>query len=84
MSVKEQPMIKDAENIGLVSTIQRVGTIRIERKLKKHIEKLTSAKSSKSLKAMFWGSAASLDKDLNKFVIGAMKDQQWNATSPGS
>lgn len=33
--------IKDAENIGLVSTIQRVGTIRIERKLKKHIEKLT-------------------------------------------
>ena len=26
--------IKDAENIGLVSTIQRVGTIRIERKLK--------------------------------------------------
>lgn len=26
--------IKDAENVGLVSTIQRVGTIRIERKLK--------------------------------------------------
>ncbi|BDP54415.1 hypothetical protein EfmJHP35_23390 [Enterococcus faecium] len=33
--------IKDAENVGLVSTIQRVGTIRIERKLKKHIERLT-------------------------------------------
>lgn len=32
--------IKDAENVGLVSTIQRVGTIRIERKLK-HIERLT-------------------------------------------
>ena len=30
--------IKDAENVGLVSTIQRVGTIRIERKLKKHID----------------------------------------------
>ena len=26
--------IKDAENIGLVSTIERVGTIRIERKSK--------------------------------------------------
>ena len=31
--------IKEAENSGLVSTIQRVGTIRIERKLKKNIEK---------------------------------------------
>ncbi|RBN36713.1 hypothetical protein DMN50_34145, partial [Priestia megaterium] len=35
--------IKDAENKGYVSTIERVGTIRIERKKKENIEKLTFA-----------------------------------------
>ncbi|MDX7669889.1 HTH domain-containing protein, partial [Enterobacter cloacae] len=32
--------IKDAENKGYVSTIERVGTIRIEQKKKENIEKL--------------------------------------------
>jgi predicted transcriptional regulator len=33
--------IKDAENQGFVSTIERVGTIRIEKKHKGNIERLT-------------------------------------------
>ena len=33
--------IKEAENIGIVSTIERVGTIRIERKTKDNLEKLS-------------------------------------------
>ena len=35
--------IKDAETKGYVSTIERVGTIRIEQKKKENIEKLTYA-----------------------------------------
>ena len=65
--------IKDAENIGLVSTIQRVGTIRIERKLKKHIEKLTFHEVVQITEADVLGGASGLDKDLNRFVIGAMQ-----------
>ncbi|MGX7196983.1 DRTGG domain-containing protein [Enterococcus olivae] len=66
--------IKDAENIGLVSTIQRVGTIRIERKLKKHIEKLTFGEVVQIIEGDVLGGSSGLEKDLNKFVIGAMKE----------
>lgn len=66
--------IKDAENIGLVSTIQRVGTIRIERKLKKHIEKLTFGEVVRIIEGDVLGGSSGLDKVLNKFVIGAMTE----------
>lgn len=67
--------IKDAENTGLVSTIQRVGTIRIERKLKKHIEKLTFGEVVQIIEGDVLGGANGLEKDLNKFVIGAMTEE---------
>lgn len=77
--------IKDAENIGLVSTIQRVGTIRIERKLKKHIERLTFGEVVRIIEGDVLGGAAGLDKVLNKFVIGAMtKDAIERYITPGS
>ncbi len=66
--------IKDAENEGLVSTIQRVGTIRIERKLKKNIERLTFGEVVKIIEGDVLGGESGLDKDLNKFVIGAMTE----------
>lgn len=50
--------IKDAENVGLVSTIQRVGTIRIERKLKKHIERLTFGEVVRIIEGDVLGGAA--------------------------
>ncbi|MEK0152681.1 DRTGG domain-containing protein [Tetragenococcus halophilus] len=77
--------IKDAENIGLVSTIQRVGTIRIERKLKKHIERLTFGEVVRIIEGDVLGGANGLEKDLNKFVIGAMTEEAMQRyITPGS
>lgn len=67
--------IKEAENVGLVSTIQRVGTIRIERKMKEHIEKLTFGEIAKIIEGDVLGGQGGLDKPLNKFVIGAMTEK---------
>jgi predicted transcriptional regulator len=65
--------IKDAENRGLVSTIERVGTIRIETKKKENIEKLTYAEIVKIVDGQVLGGKEGLHKTLNRFVIGAMK-----------
>ncbi|KMK74546.1 DRTGG domain-containing protein [Alkalihalobacillus pseudalcaliphilus] len=65
--------IKEAENRGLVSTIERVGTIRIEKKKKENIEKLTYAEIVKIVDGQVLGGREGLHKTLNRFVIGAMK-----------
>jgi predicted transcriptional regulator len=65
--------IKDAENKGYVSTIERVGTIRIERKKKENIEKLTYAEVVNIVDGQVLGGREGLYKTLNRFVIGAMK-----------
>lgn len=65
--------IKEAENKGYVSTIERVGTIRIEKKKKENIEKLTFAEVVNIVDGQVLGGRAGLHKTLNKFVIGAMK-----------
>ena len=65
--------IKEAENKGYVSTIERVGTIRIERKKKENIEKLTFAEVVNIVDGQVLGGKSGLHKTLNKFVIGAMK-----------
>ncbi|GAE92973.1 cytosolic protein containing multiple CBS domains [Gracilibacillus boraciitolerans JCM 21714] len=65
--------IKEAENQGLVSTIERVGTIRIERKQKENFENLTFAEIVSIVDGQVLGGRDGLYKTLNKFVIGAMK-----------
>ena len=65
--------IKEAETKRLVSTIERVGTIRIERKKKENIEKLTYAEIVNIVDGQVLGGRAGLHKSLNKFVIGAMQ-----------
>lgn len=65
--------IKEAENRGLVSTIERVGTIRIERKKKEDFEKLTFAEVINVVDGQVLGGRDGLHKTLNKFVIGAMQ-----------
>ncbi|HLR68455.1 DRTGG domain-containing protein [Virgibacillus alimentarius] len=65
--------IKEAENQGLVSTIERVGTIRIERKEKENFERLTFAEVINIVDGQVLGGGDGLHKTLNKFVIGAMK-----------
>lgn len=64
--------IKEAENLGLVSAIPRVGTIRIEKLEKKSIETLTFAEVVNIVDGVVLGGKEGLYKPLNKFVIGAM------------
>ncbi len=65
--------IKEAENQGFVSAIERVGTIRIEKKDKGNIEKLTYAEVVNIVDGQLLGGREGLHKSLNRFVIGAMK-----------
>jgi predicted transcriptional regulator len=65
--------IKEAENQGYVSTRERIGTIRVERKLRTNIDKLTYAEVVNIVDGQVLGGAQGLGKSLNKFVIGAME-----------
>ncbi|ARI76808.1 CBS domain-containing protein [Halobacillus mangrovi] len=65
--------IKEAENQDLVSTMERVGTIRIEKKKKENIERLTFAEIINIVDGQVLGGREGLYKTLSKFVIGAMK-----------
>lgn len=65
--------IKEAENQGLVNTVERVGTVRVERKRRSNIERLTFAEVVNIVDGHVLGGRAGLHKTLNKFVIGAMK-----------
>jgi len=65
--------IKEAEVQGYVSTIERVGTVRIEKKQKENFERLTFAEVVNIVDGHVLGGREGLHKTLNKFVIGAMK-----------
>jgi predicted transcriptional regulator len=65
--------IKDAELKGLVHAIERVGTVRIEKKQRSDIEKLTYAEVVNIVDGSVLGGRAGLHKTLNRMVIGAMK-----------
>lgn len=65
--------IKEAENQKLVNTIERVGTIRIEKKKKENIERLTLAEVVNIVDGVVLGGRDGLHKTLTKFVIGAMQ-----------
>lgn len=64
--------IKEAENMGIVNTIPRVGTVRVEKVDKKHIETLTYAEVVRILDATILGGKEGINRSLNKFIIGAM------------
>lgn len=77
--------IKDAENAGMVSTIQRVGTIRIERKTVDSIEILTFGETVNIIEGSVLGGEEGLDNPLRKFVIGAMEEEAMvRYITPGS
>lgn len=65
--------IKEAENQKLVTTIERVGTIRIEKKKRESIERLTFAEVLNIVDGQVLGGRSGLHKTLTKFVIGAMQ-----------
>ncbi len=77
--------IKEAENRRLVSSIERVGTIRIEKKKKENIERLTFAEIVNIIDGQVLGGKDGLHKTLTKFVIGAMKlEDMMRYTNAGS
>jgi predicted transcriptional regulator len=65
--------IKEAENLGLVSTKRRIGTIRVEKKEEPQIDRLTFSEIVNVVEGAVLGGAEGLHKTLNKFVIGAMQ-----------
>ncbi|WP_248930499.1 DRTGG domain-containing protein [Paenibacillus hamazuiensis] len=65
--------IKEADNQGLVSTKERIGTVRVEKKQRQNIDKLTFAEVVNMVDGEVLGGRGGLEKTLNKFVIGAME-----------
>lgn len=67
--------IKNAEEKGLVSTIERVGTIRTKNSLKKTMERITFEEIVKVIDGEVVGGENGLNKSLNRFFIGAMEEE---------
>ncbi|WP_010272087.1 DRTGG domain-containing protein [Paenibacillus senegalensis] len=67
--------MKEAENQGLVSTKERIGSVRIEKKERHHIDRLTFAEIVNIVDGQVLGGHEGLEKSLNKFVIGAMQEE---------
>lgn len=65
--------IKEAESRGLVNTVPRVGTVRIEVKEEQNIQRLTFAEVVNIVDGNILGGRAGLHKSLTKFLIGAME-----------
>ncbi|MDO4432661.1 MAG: DRTGG domain-containing protein [Aerococcaceae bacterium] len=64
--------IKDAEMLGIVATIERVGTIRIEKKATYSMDMLTFGEVLHIIEGNVLGGKEGLDRHLSKFIIGAM------------
>lgn len=64
--------IKDCDSMGIVTTIPRVGTVRIEKVEKKTIEALTYREVVNIIDGTLLGGKEGVHKVLNKFIIGAM------------
>jgi predicted transcriptional regulator len=64
---------KEAESSGIVSTKERIGTVRIDRKRREALDQLTFGEVAEIVEGRLFGGAAGLEKTLHKFVIGAME-----------
>ena len=77
--------IKDCDSLGIVTTMPRVGTVRIEKVKKKSIEALTYAEVVNIVDGTILGGKGGIHRTLNKFVIGAMTiDAMGRYISPGN
>lgn len=77
--------IKDCDSLGIVTTMPRVGTVRIEKVEKKSIEALTYAEVVNIVDGTILGGKSGIHRTLNKFVIGAMTlDAMERYISPGN
>lgn len=64
--------IKDSDTLGIVTTIPRVGTVRIEKVEKKNIEALTYGEVINIVDGNLLGGKGGIHKTLHRFAIGAM------------
>jgi len=77
--------IKDADTLGLVTTIPRVGTVRIEKLEKKSIETLTYGEVINIIDGTLLGGKEGIHKALHRFAIGAMTiDAMKKFITPGT
>lgn len=77
--------IKECETLGIVSTIPRVGTVRVESVEDRHSEALTFAHVVNIINGSILGGKDGIYKTLNKFAIGAMTvDAVKNYITPGT
>jgi predicted transcriptional regulator len=65
--------LKEAEQLGYVSTKERIGTVRVDRKRRSNPEQLTFSEVLKIVQGSLLGGGEGLEKTLHKFVIGAME-----------
>ena len=65
--------LKEAEQLGIVSTKERVGTVRVDKKRRAHPNQLTFAEVLEIVQGSLLGGEEGLEKALHKFVIGAME-----------
>ncbi|MGW9857632.1 putative transcriptional regulator [Staphylococcus hominis] len=65
--------IKDASQLGFVTTIDRVGTVRIDKKSREQIEHLTFQEIVNIIEGDIIGGKNGLNKTVSKFAIGAME-----------
>ncbi|MCF2943886.1 DRTGG domain-containing protein [Paenibacillus tarimensis] len=65
--------VKEAENIGYVSTKERIGTVRIDKKQRGRMDRLTFGDVADIVEGHVLGGVLGLGKSLHKFVIGAME-----------
>lgn len=65
--------VKEAENLGIVITKERIGTVRVEKKPRNISEQLTFGDVVDIVEGHVLGGTSGLNKHLHKYVIGAMK-----------
>lgn len=65
--------VKEAENIGIVITKERIGTVRVEKKPRNLTDQLSFADVVEIVEGHVLGGNEGLVKTLHKYVIGAMK-----------
>lgn len=65
--------IKDAGQLGIVATIDRVGTVRIEKRNRDNIDNLTFNEIANIVEGQILGGKKGLGKTVSKFAIGAME-----------
>ncbi len=65
--------VKEAENMGIVVTRERIGTVRIEKRPRGASDQLTFSDVVDIIDGKVLGGSSGLDKTLVKYAIGAMK-----------